>query len=211
MRILFLLESLCSLLSEHKLKVCLALSLMVFFVSCKRDISDECPKCPRVTSVVPGAAYFGDTVLISGKNLLPNPSYNDVLQVKFNGNLIPDEYIIGNTEKSVRLIIPRSTQSGPVTVDINITDELVCAQPGYFNYLPLSDVITYAGTGEGGTVNDPNPLNTKFSLPRLITYDPVLKSLFIVEKNSANTQSIIRQIDSTGNVSTLLTTTVYNI
>jgi hypothetical protein len=32
-----------------------------------------------------------------------------------------------------------------------------------------------------------------------------------VERNSANSQSIIRQVDSTGNVSTLLTTALYNI
>src|SRR5258705_6337304 len=143
MRIFLLSKNLCSLLSEHKTKVCLALSLLVFFVSCKRDIDNECPKCPRVTSVVPGSAYFGDTVLITGKNLLPNPSYNDVLQLKFNGNLISDEYILENYEDSIRLIIPHGTQSGPVTVDINVQDELVSAQPGYFNYLPLSDVITY--------------------------------------------------------------------
>src|SRR5262245_47431601 len=116
---IFLNKYLCSVFSEHKLKVCLSLSLLSFFISCKRDIDDECPKCPRVNSVVPGAAYFGDTVLVSGQNLLPNPNYNDVLQLKFNGVLIPSEYIIENYPDSIRLIIPHGTQTGAVTVDIN--------------------------------------------------------------------------------------------
>jgi hypothetical protein len=134
-----------------------------------------------------------------------------MLQVKFNGILIPDNFILENYADSIRLIIPRETQSGPVTVDINVKDELVNAQSGYFNYLPLSNVITYAGTGVAGTVNGADPLQAEFRYPMLITYDPILRSLYIGEKNSTNTQSIIRQISSTDSVSTLLTTSNYNI
>ena len=203
MRFFFLHKSLCSFFFEYKIKVCTALILFMFIASCKRDIDDECPKCPRVTSVTPNATHFNDTVLISGKHLLPNPNYNDVLQVKFNGYLIPDEYIIENYDDSIRLIIPKGTQSGPVTVDINVADELVSAGSANFTYLYKYTVSTLAGSGTQGSLDSPDLLSAQFEEMHQMVINPVNNDLIIIDYLYVPSTFRVRQVSLIDGVTTL--------
>lgn len=174
--------------------------------SCKKNPGEECPKCPRVTSVIPHASHYYDTVLVIGQNLLPNPNYNDTLQVKFNGKQIPEEYILKNSDDSIQLIIPKGTEAGPVTVDINVADGLVSAGSANFTYLYYATVSTYAGSGVPGNTNNTDPLLAEFNQPDLIALNPVNGNLYVRDRLGTTGAFNIRQIDPAGVVSTITTT-----
>jgi len=196
--------------STHSFLILLVAALSV--TSCRKEVDGDCPKCPTVIALRPDAAYFGDTVLITGRYLLPNPDYGDILEVKVNSILIPDVNILESYADSIRLIVPHDIESGTVTVDLNVEDGLVSRSSVNFTYLWTSDVKTYAGSGDEGNINvsNQNPLDAKFDFPRLLVFDPAKKSLFVVERNfTNNSNTIIREIDSLGNTSTLLNTSSY--
>ena len=129
----------------NRISILFFIGSFISIVSCKKVDVGSCPNCPQVLSVIPNAAHYNDTVLIIGKHLLPDPSFNDTLQVKFNGIKIPNEYIIGSYDDSILVIIPKGTQSGPVTVDINQKDGLTGTVSADFTYLPTFTLSTYAG------------------------------------------------------------------
>lgn len=186
----------------------LAIIITTFIFSCTKVNTNDCPNCPTVLQLIPDSAFVGDTITIIGEHLMPDPAYNDVLEVKINGNLIPEEYILYNDARNIQLVIPAGTQSGPVTVDLNITDGLLSR--GNVNYFNKQSVTTYAGRqGKSGNDNGMDTLST-FTYPDLITVNPVNGDVYVIDRYSnlnAQAQNV-RQIASNGDVSTLFTTPV---
>ena len=180
---------------------------MTFLFSCKKVNVNDCPNCPTVLQLIPDSAYAGDTVTIIGEHLMPDPNYNDTLQVKFNGQRIPLQNIINNDARSIQLIVPPGTESGPVTVDLNTADGLLSR--GDVKFFNMRSVSTYAGI-QGKTGNDNNSIDTlaTFTYPDLITVNPVNGDVYVVERYAdLNIQGQnIRKIDHNGGVSTLYTT-----
>ncbi|HEX5001044.1 MAG TPA: IPT/TIG domain-containing protein [Bacteroidia bacterium] len=156
--------------------------------SCKKE-PEECPWCPQVNSITPASAPYGDTVFIKGKYLLPNPNFNDVLQVKFNGVTVPEEYILENYDDSIRLIIPKGTLSGPVTVELNESDGLIGTESANFEYIYTPAVSTFAGNGTNALVDNADLLNASFSNVDDMTIDPVTGVLYVHDLNKIRTAS----------------------
>ena len=169
--------------------------------SCVKLDNGTCPSCPTVKSVVPNAASFEDTITIMGENLLPDTSKGDQLQVKINGYLIPNDYILKNTKSYIKFIVPKGIKSGNVTVDINVKDELLSQGSANFTYIPKWVISTLAGNGNHAYTDNSNALLASFQTIVDISVDPVTNDVYILENDK------IRKIAFNGGVSTVMTFT----
>jgi len=105
------------------------------------NLTDE--QMPVIRSVEPDSGTFGTTVAIRGDRF---EALAEQMRVAFNG---VEAEVIGIEEDKIEVLVPKSTETGPVTVSIG--NQTVTGP--VFNYLLTVTVTTEAGSGIEGNVD----------------------------------------------------------
>ena len=129
----------------------LGLSLLMRLSSCQEVPDDECPACPKITSINPNHGRGGDIVVITGANF--EGFIPEIDQVTFNGK--EAAVVETPTETKLEVQVPENSGSGPVMVTIGeLSSELTDRTNFIYDFVKIDEIVpTHGRAGDIITIN----------------------------------------------------------
>ena len=173
---------------------CILALLLLEFTACKKKSEDECPVCPRVTSISPTSGKAYTTLTITGENFADN--FQDNI-VKINGvSIVSDSILSGSTTQLV-VKVPKGCGSGAVTVDVD-ADLTNSGTPPVFNYIFNYRVSTFAGKADSAGNAAGSLAAMRFDSPFDILCNP--NNVLYIRDNTTELRSINLNNNSVANI-----------
>ncbi|MEJ2111860.1 MAG: IPT/TIG domain-containing protein [Acidobacteriota bacterium] len=144
------------------------LPLVLLVVQCKKDDGDECPACPKITSISPSHGPYGAEVTLSGSNFSSTLTNN---LVRFNGTTVPSSDMVSGSTTKLVVKVPKGCGTGPVTVYL---DADLYSDPGPVFTYDLTELISVFAGQPGVAANPAGPVplgQAQFDTPREIVVD----------------------------------------
>jgi hypothetical protein len=184
-------------------KICvfgLMLVIVSFLIKCKKKDLDECPACPKITSISPTHGHKGDTITLTGINFSQARITNNI--VSFNGKVVDAADMISGSATELKVRVPSKCGTGPVSVKI---DEELFSEPGpVFTYEVVTSMSLYAGTpGVAGTsASGTSFINAKYKSPSQLAIDNA-NNLYVLDEGNKK----IRKLELSSGLDILLSDT----
>ncbi len=154
----------------------------------KKDNTDDCPVCPKITSFTPGHGKYKDTIRINGENFKTDP---DGLSLKIDINGMSAQ-IVNITNDQAVVIVPNKCGTGVIRAYYD--QELYGESETSFLYDAVGITSTYAGKCGGTATANANPLLAEFNSPDKIFLDDSRGYVYVVNDGNGT----VSRVSSTG-------------